>query len=420
MLQKTIYAMLETSLNDFLKVSGEIMETKKGMTASDMKVAIEEIYAATTINRTPVSKEDFTNLYKIDDSGNAIIPIIGVLTPKVNPCAGLFGGAETEYGYIKAAVQKANTDPYVDKIEFHIDSPGGYVDGVDEAAEVIATAEKPTISIVHNMAASAAYWLASQTDHIIASSRTVLAGSIGVAAEITDYSEQDKKHGVKTYVFTSTEAPEKRLDYKTEDGQEKIIARLDDTHNVFIARVANGRGITAEVVNKTFGRGGVLIAEKALKAGMIDGIIDYEKNKNSNSPQLRDKISTEENMDKAKLKADFPDLYEEIKNEGKESVKMDESLAQDRERSAKILKLAGVNDSVIDDVKNGMTEGDFAIKEVENLRKAKAENKSKGVENLAAVGQLPTDTKPETPEAVENKKEDDAVQAYIDSKKGVK
>jgi hypothetical protein len=76
--------------------------------------------------------------------------------------------------------------------------------------------------------------------------------------------------------FTSTDAPDKRVDASTEEGQAKIVAHLDDLHALFVRRVARGRGVSAETVTADFGRGGIVIAEKAMKVGMIDRVIDIE------------------------------------------------------------------------------------------------------------------------------------------------
>lgn len=152
--------------------------------------------------------------------------------------------------------------------------------------------------------------------------------------------------------------------------------------------------------------------------------------KTVNSPQQRDNISMEENMDKAKLKADFPDLYEEIYNEGKESVKTEanatakNAITEDRERSAKVMKLAGVNDEIINSVKNGQTSGDYAEAELTRQREANTKALKDGDnQNLGSFtegNQLPNDTKPETAKDAENKKEDEAFDAFIKSKKGAK
>ena len=100
--------------------------------------------------------------------------------------------------------------------------------------------------MVTGMAASAAYWLATQCDQVIALTPVAEIGSIGVLVEAVDRSEADKNEGLKRYVLTSKNAPEKFQDVGTETGRDKIIARITEIESIFIARVAEGRGVTAE------------------------------------------------------------------------------------------------------------------------------------------------------------------------------
>jgi len=378
MKQRELYAMLETSLNEFLKTSADIMTAKNGMTAEDMRISIEDIYASTDLSLTPETREDYDNLYKTSDNGTAHINIKGMLTPKANPCAAFFGEAETEYGYIKAAIEKANADPMVKSIQLDTDSPGGYVDGVDRAAEAVAMSEKPTVAMVENLAASAAYWIISQADTITAKYKTALIGSIGVLVEAVDFTEANEKKGVKSYVLTSTDAPNKHTDIKTEKGQAQIIDRLNDIHNVFASRVASGRGITIEKVNSDFGRGGILIAENALKAGMIDIISDYEKNKSQlNNSALPDKNKSQEvDMDFKSYLKENPEAMAEYtaslgtaKTEGiadGKTLGIAEGIKAESERQSSIFALSGL--PVSEPIKAALadpkaTAGSYAIAE---------------------------------------------------------
>ncbi|MCK4814358.1 S49 family peptidase, partial [bacterium] len=153
-----------------------------------------------------------------------------------------------------------------------INSPGGYVDGLMPAVDALRSAEKPTTAYISGMAASAAYWLASQTDEIILASPAARVGSIGVAVEIYDFTKALEMEGIEKIILTSTDAPLKRPDVTTEEGQELVVDSLDDMHNIFVQYVAEGRGIDAGEVTDKYGRGGMLIAENALAVGMVDSI----------------------------------------------------------------------------------------------------------------------------------------------------
>lgn len=237
--------------------------------ADDLRASRDELMASVQINRTPTAESPL--VLDVRD-GVAHIPVVGQLTPSADPCGAWMGMAETEYGFIQAAIIAAEDDKSVREIALDIDSPGGYLDGLDETAQILGAVSKPTTSYVGNLAASAAYWLASQTDRIVALSPASEVGSIGVAAEEYDDDQALANNGIVHRVYTSTDAPDKRPDTKTEEGRAKIVANLDAAHEIFVRRVAEGRGVTPEKVSKDFGRGAVVIAERAMAVGMIDEV----------------------------------------------------------------------------------------------------------------------------------------------------
>jgi ClpP class serine protease len=151
------------------------------------------------------------------------------------------------------------------------DTPGGDVDGISEVAQQIFESSKPTYGHITGMAASAGYWLISQTKKIT-SVDTGRSGSIGVVTSFIDYSKLDEKRGIKRYEITSSKAKRKRTDLTTEEGRTELQAILDGIEDIFINNVAIGRNIEPKTVNEKFGNGGMFIAKEALERGMIDGI----------------------------------------------------------------------------------------------------------------------------------------------------
>ena len=147
-----------------------------------------------------------------------------------------------------------------------VDSPGGEVAGIDKAIEALQLARsvKPLRAQVGSMAASAAYWIASQAQEIRADSELSQVGSIGVAAAVY------QPDGV--YQIASSAAPRKRPDASTEAGQAVIRDELDAIHAVFARQVAEGRGVDVEKVNSEFGQGGIVLAADAAARGMIDAV----------------------------------------------------------------------------------------------------------------------------------------------------
>lgn len=260
--------MSESDANSFVATSQELREAAKGMSAEDIKENSNYIIENAQINDIP--SDGNLKLEVVD--GVAHIPVVGMLTTEVDPCSAFFGGAVTTYAFIAESVRIAEENPRVEKIRFDFNSGGGTVEGVEFASNAIFNASKPTEGVVHYMAASACYWLASQCDTLIASGVTSSVGSIGVVVEFLDTSKRDEKEGVKRVSITSTDAPLKRIDATTDAGKSVIVERLDEIHNIFISHISRGQNVSADFINENYGKGGMLIAEKALKAGMIDSI----------------------------------------------------------------------------------------------------------------------------------------------------
>lgn len=84
-------------------------------------------------------------------------------------------------------------------------------------------------------------------------------------------------YGIKVIEIVSTNAPDKRPNADTARGREALQEQVDALENVFMTRVAEGRGTTLKDVRENFGRGSLLIAQNpdgndAVKVGMIDGL----------------------------------------------------------------------------------------------------------------------------------------------------
>lgn len=325
------FAMEERELEKIISLHNDLEKIKAEASKKD-------IHEITAIIKSEI--ENMGDLFEIKD-GIANIPIIGELSEKPAMSAALFGADQTTFGSIIDNINKAEADYSVEKIVFQIDSPGGNVHGTDQTAMAIRAINKPTESHVHNMAASAAFWLAAQTDKIIAMTPTAEFGSIGVAAEIIDDSERDKSRGIKVHKIVSTGAEKKEMNASTATGRGEIKERLNEIHNIFVSRIAEGRGVSEETVREDFGKGGVLIASKALEVGMIDGIMDGEKLITAKKVKKENVIAENEdtvfeivtepaegagknnkeviNMTKDEFKAQNPDLYNQIYNDGKKA-----------------------------------------------------------------------------------------------------
>jgi signal peptide peptidase SppA len=205
--------------------------------------------------------------------GTAVIPIEGVIGKKMNLFMDISGGTSTQL--LSLAVNQALEDPAVHSILLYVDSPGGAVDGTQEAARMIydARGQKPIVAYTDGLMASAAYWLGAAADRVYISGDTVEVGSIGVVASHTDYSEREKATGVKTTEIvagkfkrvTSSHAP------LSDIGRATIQEQVDHIYSVFVSDVATFRGTTPENVVKDMADGRIFLGRQAIDRGLVDG-----------------------------------------------------------------------------------------------------------------------------------------------------
>lgn len=192
----------------------------------------------------------------------AVIPLEGVIMPwKAEAFAD--------------ATASAAADPAIGGIVMAIDSPGGVITGVPEAAaEIFALrGSKPMVAISTGMMASAAYWIGSAADTLI-SSPSAYTGSIGVWTMHADLTKLLDDFGVKISLISAGK-------YKVEgnwfeplgdEARAAIQTDVDEAYDMFLKAVARHRGVTAAAVRNGYGEGRVLSAERAKEADLVDRI----------------------------------------------------------------------------------------------------------------------------------------------------
>lgn len=209
----------------------------------------------------------------------ALIPVYGVLAPKMDMMTEISGGSS--YSGLKSALHAALSDSEVKAVVLDIDSPGGAVPGAEElAAEIRALrgGEKPIVAQINYLAASAAYWIASQADEVVVSP-SGRAGSIGVYTVHDDLSKALEEEGIKrTYI---SEGEHKVEGNETEPLSKEALAftqeRVRRSYDRFVGSVAEGRGTTIADVLANFGQGRLFFAEELIAKGMADSIATMDE-----------------------------------------------------------------------------------------------------------------------------------------------
>lgn len=194
----------------------------------------------------------------------ARIAIDGILTKAPDFCALFFGGGNTTYSDIISALDIGDRDDNISNAILMISSPGGSVSGLFDTLTAIDNFSKPITAFVSDMAASAAFMIAASTNRIEAANVGTQLGSVGV---IANYMVSDEFISI-----SNTKSPKKSPDVKTAEGVAMVKDELDALHDVIVSGLAKGRGVSETKVNEEFGQGAIVLADEALKRGMIDSI----------------------------------------------------------------------------------------------------------------------------------------------------
>ena len=270
--------------------------------------------------------------------GVATIKVEGILTKQPDPMVSFFYGANTAYDGIVEAVNAAEGDPKVKALRFDIDSPGGNVDGLFDALAAIESSSKPKSVFARN-ALSAAYGIAAAAGNITASGPGAMFGSVGTAVSVAVSDD--------VVTITSSNAPDKRPDPRTEEGRAAIVRHLDAIDDLFVGAIAKGRGLEPDAVRESYGRGASLVARDAKERGMIDGIAGDGLRVVSDTNQATANGGSEDGtMDLETLKAEHPAVFKAAVSIG---------VMQERERVEAHLSLAetGNLNVALEDIKSG-------------------------------------------------------------------
>lgn len=205
----------------------------------------------------------------------AVVPIRGVIAHRMNAMEQSSGGTSAEG--VAQMLRAVMADAQVGTVVLDIDSPGGTVTGMTELAGEIfqmrGRGTKQIVAQVNGMAASAAYWLASQADEIV-SIPSGLTGSIGVFTAHEDMSKALAKEGIDVTLISAGKYKVEGNPFEplSEEAKAVLQGRVDAAYATFTKDVARGRGVSVADIRNGYGQGRALTAPDALKAGLIDGI----------------------------------------------------------------------------------------------------------------------------------------------------
>jgi protease-4 len=190
------------------------------------------------------------------------------------------GGSRSAFGVtvgsdtLSKAFRDAAENPEIKAIVFRIDSPGGSAMASDQVwhATRLARQRKPVLASLGDVAASGGYYMAAGADKIVAAPAT-LTGSIGVVLLKPDISGLLEKWGIGSETIARGRYARIMDTTKGFDRAELALIRdqMDAVYTLFLDRVAEGRGMTIEEVDR-IGKGRVWTGHQALDHGLVDSL----------------------------------------------------------------------------------------------------------------------------------------------------
>ena len=205
----------------------------------------------------------------IAEDGTGVIPIAGVIGKGLSPIEKMTGAVDVNA--IADAIDEFSANPQVTRIAFQVSSPGGTVTGVEELANKVRNISKPTMAYTDSEMASAAYWIASAADKVVASPSSTV-GSIGVYMTIADMTEMAKAQGIKMVVIKSGKFKGAGIP-GTSLSEEKVAnlqQGVDEIHADFKASVLQ----TRKLVKAEDMEGQVFSGKQAAQRNLVTGLAD--------------------------------------------------------------------------------------------------------------------------------------------------
>lgn len=177
-------------------------------------------------------------------------------------------------------IREAREDDSIKALVLRVDSPGGSTfasELIRRELELAQKAGKPVVASMGSVAASGGYWISMNADEIWASPTTI-TGSIGIFAMFPTIERTLAKvgihnDGVGTTPLAGSLRPDRTL---TPEAKEIIQLMTDQGYQEFIGKVALGRSMTTEEVDR-IARGRVWTGLDGQRIGLVDELGDLNE-----------------------------------------------------------------------------------------------------------------------------------------------
>ena len=209
--------------------------------------------------------------------GVAVIPIFGTIDVGSITSSGsqsLFSSMSSSvdsYAIVNQ-IEKANNDPRVKYIVLDINSPGGSPVGSEEIMQAVKESKKPVYSIIRDIGASGAYWIASASTKVF-SSPISLVGAIGVTGSYIQISGFMKKYGIGYEKLVSGPYKDTGTIFRnmTKDERNLTLKKIMEINRYFINSVGENRHLDSKEKQEV-DNGEIFTGEEAVKHHLVDGL----------------------------------------------------------------------------------------------------------------------------------------------------
>lgn len=176
---------------------------------------------------------------------------------------------------ITAVLSQANDK---DEIVVRLESAGGMVHSYGLASSQLDRIKKKGIPLtvcVDKVAASGGYMMACVADKILAAPFSIL-GSIGVVAQLPNFNRLLKKHDVDVELHTAGEHKRTLTMFgeNTDEGREKFVEDLEDTHELFKDFVSQHRD---SVDINAIATGDIWLGTRAKELSLVDELMTSDE-----------------------------------------------------------------------------------------------------------------------------------------------
>lgn len=253
-------------------LAGEAVEDHEAIakTRAARRARLSAAVDAETVNVGDIGE------YALTGQGIAVVPISGVLAQRFDFMAALCGWTTYE-GLIAVCDAMAN-DYRVNGVLLDVESPGGEVSGMLDAADAIIQLNqlKPVWAVANSYAYSAAYALAGSAERLIVP-RMADVGSIGAVAVHVDESAADEADGLK---YTAVYSGARKIDGwghapLSEDARAIMQERVDYARQGFAELVGRQGRMSTEAALAT--EAATYTDQAAVDAGLADAVGNFEQ-----------------------------------------------------------------------------------------------------------------------------------------------